>query len=326
MLKNVTFLGMAESDTSIILKEASMDITGNEAGSGASNEDAEGAHGAQRSPDVDESMLDESDGEEHSAIAKESAKKSSESVSALVNTFTKVRVGSENVFHPAGQSTSTSEIRSSSIRAPEPPKQEGGGLPREYLMVRAARRNWLAASALGGIGPLSRKLVSQSSGFCTGSMIVEGDGRHLGTQNFHSLKDKLNVSMSFDPKRMVCVTCPDEHVILGSELRPVCVVLSDHNFCPSVPAGRGESCMLVIRAEDGLLADLENIYRDVFRNFSRLVGSLPQGSAVMLGSSSHLSLLGLAAYTKDYVKCSGNLINLSGPAVTVHLSRSLCPA
>ena len=127
MLNNVTFLGMAESDTSIILKEASMDITGNEAGSGASNEDAEGAHGAQRSPDVDESMLDESDGEEHSAIAKESAKKSSESVSALVNTFTKVRVGSEDVFHPAGQSTSTGEIRSSSIRAPEPPKQEGGG-------------------------------------------------------------------------------------------------------------------------------------------------------------------------------------------------------
>ena len=35
MLNNVTFLGMAESDTSIILKEASMDITGNEAGSGA---------------------------------------------------------------------------------------------------------------------------------------------------------------------------------------------------------------------------------------------------------------------------------------------------
>ena len=118
MLNNVTFLGMAESDTSIILKEASMDITGNEVGSGARNEDAEGAHGTQRSPDVDESRLDESDGEEHIAKAKERAKKSSESVSALVNTFIKVRVGSEDVFHPAGQSTSTSKIRSSSIMAP----------------------------------------------------------------------------------------------------------------------------------------------------------------------------------------------------------------
>ena len=85
-------------------------------------------------------------------------------------------------------------------------------------MVRAVRRNWLAATALGGIGPLGRKAVCQASGFTTGSMIVEGDGRHLVTQNFHSLKDKLNMSMSFDPKRMVCVTCSDEHVVLGSAL------------------------------------------------------------------------------------------------------------
>ena len=138
-------------------------------------------------------------------------------------------------------------------------------------MVRAARRNWLAATALGGIGPLGRKAVCQASGFTTGSMVVEGDGRHLDTQNFHSLKDKLNLSMSFDPKRMVCVTCPDEHVVLGSENKPVCIVLSDHNFSPCVPASRGESCLLVIHAEDGLLADLDNIFRDVFRDFSRPV-------------------------------------------------------
>ena len=90
--------------------------------------------------------------------------------------------------------------------------------------------------------------------------MVGADGRHLNTQNFHSLKDKLNVSMSFDPKRMVCVTCADEHTILGESQQPVCVILSDHNFSPYVPASRGENCMLVIRAEDGLLADLENIF------------------------------------------------------------------
>ena len=104
---------------------------------------------------------------------------------------------------------------------------------------------------------------------------MEGDGRHLVTQNFHSLKDKLNLSMSFDPKRMVCVTCSDEHVVLGSENKPVCIVLSDHNFSPCVPASWGESYLLVIRAEDGLLADLDNIFRDVFRDFTKPVGSLP---------------------------------------------------
>ena len=42
------------------------------------------------------------------------------------------------------------------------------------------------------------------------------------------------------------------------------MLLSDHNISPFVPAGRGESCMLVITAEDRLLADLENIFKDEF--------------------------------------------------------------
>ena len=51
-------------------------------------------------------------------------------------------------------------------------------------------------------------------GFETGSFVVAADNRHLAVQNFHSLKDKLNVSMSFEPKHMVCVTCDNNHVIL----------------------------------------------------------------------------------------------------------------
>ena len=66
--------------------------------------------------------------------------------------------------------------------------------------------------------------------------------------------------------------------------------------CPAVNTACSS---IVIRAEDGLLADLENIFRDVFRNYSKLLGSLPQGSIVLLGSTSHLSLLGLSAYTED---------------------------
>ena len=42
-----------------------------------------------------------------------------------------------------------------------------------------------------------------------------------------------------------------------------------HNFSPFVPAGRGETCMLVIRAEDGMLGDMEGIFRDVFRDHIR---------------------------------------------------------
>ena len=74
---------------------------------------------------------------------------------------------------------------------------------------------------------------------------------------------------------------------------PVCVVLADHNFSPFVPPGRGETCMLVVRAEDGMLGDMEGIFRDVFRDHIRPEGALPQGSVILVGSVSHLSLLGL---------------------------------
>ena len=82
-------------------------------------------------------------------------------------------------------------------------------------MVRAARRNWLAASTLPGIGPLSRANISGTSGFSTGSLVVGGDSRHLAVQHYHSLKDKLNISMSFEPKAMVCVTCPEKRAFLN---------------------------------------------------------------------------------------------------------------
>ena len=66
-------------------------------------------------------------------------------------------------------------------------------------MVKAARRNWLSAVALSGIGPLSRKVAVAGGGSETGSLVVTADNRHLAVQNFHSLKEKLNISISFEP-------------------------------------------------------------------------------------------------------------------------------
>ena len=81
----------------------------------------------------------------------------------------------------------------------------------------------------------------------TRNLVVEGDKRYLSVQHFHSLKVKLNITMSFNPKSMLCVTGAEKHVILSENMFPVCVVLADHNFCPFVPAKRGEMFMLVVR-------------------------------------------------------------------------------
>ena len=75
--------------------------------------------------------------------------------------------------------------------------------------------------------------------------------------------------------------------------------------------------MLVIRAEDGLLSDLESIFKDVFRNYCRPEGVLPAGSIILIGSASHVSLLGLPTYAEDYVRVNNIIITLCGNGVTV---------
>ena len=65
------------------------------------------------------------------------------------------------------------------------------------------------------------------------------------------------------------------------------------------------------------MSDLECVFKDVFRNFCRPLGYLPLGSVVLLGSISHLSLLGLSTYAEDYVRTNNSLISACGPNVTV---------
>ena len=73
-----------------------------------------------------------------------------------------------------------------------------------------------------------------------------------------------------------------------------------------------------------MLGDLEGIFRDVFRDHTRPMGALPQGSIVMVGSLNHLSLLGLTTYVEDLVMSCNLLISLTGPGVT--LSACPCPS
>ena len=77
--------------------------------------------------------------------------------------------------------------------------------------------------------------------------------------------------------------------------------------------------MLVVRAEDGMLGDLEGVFRDVFRDQIKPNGTLPQGSVILVGSLSHMTLLGITTYVEDLVKLSNSLISLTGPGV------SICP-
>ena len=168
--------------------------------------------------EIDESLLEENEEDSAEVVEKDketgasatskddSAKECAHnagSVGFLASSFMKnVTVGSNEVFAPSKVDSRATNHQNTG-RGDEQHMPRSVGLPREYEMVRAARRNWLASTPLSGIGTLSRKSMSSASGFHTGNLVVEGDRRHLSVQHYHSLKDKLNIAMSFDPKSML---------------------------------------------------------------------------------------------------------------------------
>ena len=92
-----------------------------------------------------------------------------------------------------------------------------------------------------------------------------------------------------------------------------------------------ESCIAVLRVEDGKLSDLETLFRDVFRSHVGPVGRLPQGSVVMVGSVTHLSLSGLSCYTEELVRTIRSVSVIAGsgttviPAIPILMGGVTCP-
>ena len=63
--------------------------------------------------------------------------------------------------------------------------------------------------------------------YSSGSFELPNDERQQLVQNFHCIHDKTNVSMSVNPKDLVCLTCPEKHAFIkhGPSPLPVCVAL-----------------------------------------------------------------------------------------------------
>ena len=99
------------------------------------------------------------------------------------------------------------------------------------------------------------------------SFDVKGDNRQFEVQNFHRVSDKLNVSLSINPRDLVCISCPEKHafVLPDSAGIPICLNLSDQCFYPYIPGGVGERCIGCVRVVVAMLSDLERIFREVFR-------------------------------------------------------------
>ena len=119
-----------------------------------------------------------------------------------------------------------------------------------------------------------------------------------------------NISLSFDPATLQCITCPTQYSILatGEGSAPPIMVFSDQNFLPIL--SKGSSCISITRLEDESLDELvvdlatEILYRQ----------SIPVGSLLLLGSASHLHNVGTSIYAVDWcsavAKVSAQLRNI----------------
>ena len=191
--------------------------------------------------EIDQSILDNEDEDDSTIMGRES-------ISSL---FVRAcGMGHEEVFEDQPGDCTPSSSAHTPLAKP--------GFPHAYYLVRAARRTWQQTTSLCGVGPYSRKVGSGDGGIPLGSFDVKGDSRQFEVQNFHRVSDKLNVSLTINPRDMVCISCPEKHafVLTDSAGIPICLNLSDQCFSPYIPGGIGERCIDCIRVEDARLSDL----------------------------------------------------------------------
>ncbi len=101
-----------------------------------------------------------------------------------------------------------------------------------------------------------------------------------------------SISASFDPAKLVCISCNIEHAIVGE--KPSCYLFSDQNFVSSISSPSKE-CVNVVRIENATLIELFDTAKEIFGN-----APLTEGSIFMFGSVSHLSRVGTSAYAKEW--------------------------
>jgi hypothetical protein len=109
---------------------------------------------------------------------------------------------------------------------------------------------------------------------------------------------RQNISFNFDPVSMMCNSCKDEHRVLSgggdyASMNRKLFILSDQAF-PADVALEGGDCVAIIRLEYGSLHELVDLFIEVTKGCQ-----IPAGSVMLLASLSHLSDVGIEAYTED---------------------------
>jgi hypothetical protein len=104
-----------------------------------------------------------------------------------------------------------------------------------------------------------------------------------------------NISLSFDPSTLSCMSCKNEHNILSKgehDGTPV-IVFCDQNFVPTLSGDT--SCVAVARLENGSLDEIADLAIEILERHH-----IPPGTIILLGSVSHLINVGTTIFTTDW--------------------------
>ena len=130
-----------------------------------------------------------------------------------------------------------------------------------------------------------------------------------------------NLSASFDPATLICVSCKVKHPVITSS-GPICVCVSDQNFVSNMSGGEGW-CIAIIRIESASLEELVDMTFEIFEN-----QKFPGGTVFCIGSASHLHREGVTTHTQDWGRCVDRLTRtLSGVQVCplIPILTGTCP-
>lgn len=94
--------------------------------------------------------------------------------------------------------------------------------------------------------------------------------------------------MSFDPSKLICFSCDNEHPVISK--KPAVILFSDQNFVPTLNCKNG-NCINIVRAEDASLLELLDMAIELFGDVT-----FPEGSIFMFGFASHLCRNGTSLY------------------------------
>jgi hypothetical protein len=106
------------------------------------------------------------------------------------------------------------------------------------------------------------------------------------------------LSCSFYPATLLCITCGREHKVLEGEGGPDCFAVTDQNLIGTLPGTDQKNCLHILRIENPSLIELANIFIEVMEG-----KTLRPGTCILVGSLSHLSRVGVEAYTAEWRVC-----------------------